>query len=78
MVQKSWMSCVEAGVDAPTWVSTMPVTEYWAMRHIRWLPVRDMPPLSFVLVWRTDAENDAIRALAAIVRDLGPLDLGHR
>jgi hypothetical protein len=54
------------------------VTEYWGLRHIRWLPIRDMPPLSYVMVWRSDAESDAIRALASIVRDLGPLDLGRR
>jgi hypothetical protein len=26
-------------------------------------------------VWRADAENDAIRALARVVRELGPLHL---
>jgi DNA-binding transcriptional LysR family regulator len=50
------------------------VTMYWSMPHVRWLPIPDMPPLPFVLVWRTDAENERIRALAQVVRDLGPLN----
>ncbi|GAA4506146.1 LysR family transcriptional regulator [Actinoallomurus oryzae] len=49
------------------------VTRYWAMPHIRWLPIRDMRPLPYAMVWRTETENDPIRALAQIVRDLGPL-----
>lgn len=56
-------------------VHTFPghVTEYWAMSHIRWLPIPDMPPLSYAVVWRSEAENDLVRALARTVRDLGPL-----
>ncbi len=49
------------------------VTQYWAMPHIRWLPIRDMAPLAYALVWRTENENDPIRALARIVKDLGPM-----
>ncbi|MFC9970603.1 LysR substrate-binding domain-containing protein [Spirillospora sp. NPDC127200] len=48
------------------------VTKYWSMPHIRWLPVPDMPPLPYAMVWRSEAENDAIRALAQTIRDLGP------
>ncbi|MFC6880196.1 MULTISPECIES: LysR family transcriptional regulator [Actinomadura] len=48
------------------------VTRYWSMPHVRWLPIPDMPPLPYALVWRSDAENDAVRALARTVRDLGP------
>jgi DNA-binding transcriptional LysR family regulator len=51
------------------------VTEYWAMPDVRWLPVPDLPPLTFVLIWRTEAENDMVRALAASVRDIGPINL---
>ncbi|WP_433184362.1 LysR family transcriptional regulator [Actinoallomurus sp. CA-150999] len=51
------------------------VTRYWAMPHIRWLPIPDMPPLPYAMVWRAEAENDPIRALAQIVRDVGPLHL---
>jgi DNA-binding transcriptional LysR family regulator len=51
------------------------VIGYWAMPHIRWLPIVDMPPLPYAMVWRTEAENDPIRALARTIRDLGPLDL---
>lgn len=47
------------------------VTRYWGMPHIRFLPVPDMATLTFALVWRTEAENDLIRALADTVRDLG-------
>ncbi|RSN67789.1 LysR family transcriptional regulator [Actinomadura sp. WAC 06369] len=48
------------------------VTKYWSMPHIRWLPLPDTPPLSYALVWRREAENDAVRALAGTIRDLGP------
>ncbi|WP_405785934.1 hypothetical protein [Streptomyces sp. NBC_01367] len=41
------------------------------MSNIRFLPVPEMATLTFALVWRTDAENDLIRALADTVRDLG-------
>ncbi|MFE5720500.1 LysR family transcriptional regulator [Streptomyces erythrochromogenes] len=47
------------------------VTRHWGMSHIRFLPMTDMPALTFALVWRTEAENDLIRALADTVRDLG-------
>ncbi|GAA2800854.1 LysR family transcriptional regulator [Kitasatospora aburaviensis] len=54
-------------------VNTFPshVTRYWGMSNIRFLPILDMPALHFALVWRTEAENDLIRALAGTVRDLG-------
>ncbi|WP_280417525.1 LysR family transcriptional regulator [Nocardia carnea] len=45
---------------------------YWNRPDLRWLPVPDMLPLSYALVWRTTAETDAIRAFADIVRELGP------
>ncbi|MER7759671.1 LysR family transcriptional regulator [Streptomyces sp. NPDC097619] len=48
------------------------VTRYWNMPHLHWLPVPDLPPMAFALVWRTEAENDLVRALAATVDDLGP------
>lgn len=47
------------------------VAEHWRMPGIRHLPIRDLPHLRYALIWRTEAENDAIRALAAVVRDLG-------
>ncbi|MCX4804689.1 LysR family transcriptional regulator [Streptomyces sp. NBC_01214] len=54
-------------------INTFPghVTRYWGMSNIRFLPVPDIATLNFALVWRTEAENDLIRALADIVRDLG-------
>ncbi|MEU6238128.1 LysR family transcriptional regulator [Kitasatospora sp. NPDC047058] len=58
-------------------VQTFPghVTRYWGMPNIRWLPVPDLGTLRYALVWRGEAENDAIRALAGTVRDLGTLVL---
>lgn len=47
------------------------VTRHWGMSHIQWLPIPDMKTMTFALVWRTEAENDVIRALADTVRDLG-------
>lgn len=47
------------------------VTRHWGMPNIRWLPLPDMPALHFALVWRTEVENDLIRALAGTVRDMG-------
>ncbi|WP_030774156.1 LysR family transcriptional regulator [Streptomyces sp. NRRL F-2664] len=47
------------------------VTRHWGMENIRWLPLPDMATLAFALVWRTEAENDLVRALADTVRDLG-------
>ena len=51
------------------------VASYWNLPGIRYLPIPDLAPLSFALIWRTEAENDLIRALAATIRDLGTLDL---
>lgn len=52
------------------------VTHYWSLPQIRWLPIPDLPPLVYALVWRTDAENDPIRAFARTVEDLGPVNDG--
>ncbi|MER7821955.1 LysR family transcriptional regulator [Streptomyces sp. NPDC096097] len=54
-------------------INTFPshVTRHWGMSNIRWLPVPDMATMNFALVWRTESENDLIRALADTVRDLG-------
>ncbi|MEV5569323.1 LysR family transcriptional regulator [Spirillospora sp. NPDC052269] len=49
------------------------VTRYWAMRDIRFLRLPDMAPLVYALVWRTETENDHIRALASTVEALSPL-----
>jgi DNA-binding transcriptional LysR family regulator len=48
------------------------MTRYWARQDIVYLPVHDIEPLPYALVWRSDTENDLIRALAQTVRDLGP------
>ncbi|QES09589.1 LysR family transcriptional regulator [Streptomyces venezuelae] len=47
------------------------VTRHWGMPNILWLPVTDLADLSFALVWRTEAENELIGALAGMVRELG-------
>ncbi|NUW43923.1 LysR family transcriptional regulator [Nonomuraea rhodomycinica] len=44
---------------------------YWARPDVLWLPLTGMERFSFGLVWRGEAEDDVIRALAAVVRDLG-------
>ncbi|WP_330461155.1 hypothetical protein OIB37_32380 [Streptomyces sp. NBC_00820] len=54
------------------------VTRHWTMSRIRRLPIRDMPSLTFVLVWRTESESEPVRALAEAARDLGPLHFEHR
>ncbi|MFL6110847.1 MAG: LysR family transcriptional regulator [Catenulispora sp.] len=46
---------------------------YWARPDVRWLPFRDFGPLVWGVVWRAETENDAIRALAKVVADLGPM-----
>ncbi|MFD7325738.1 LysR substrate-binding domain-containing protein [Streptomyces sp. NPDC059875] len=54
-------------------IQTFPghVTGHWSMSNIRFLPVPEMATLTFALVWRTEAENDLIPALANTVGDLG-------
>lgn len=46
------------------------VTHYWSLSDIRWLPIPDLNTLTYVLVWRPEAESDAIRAFARTVKDL--------
>ena len=46
---------------------------YHARPDIVYLPLRDSWTLRWTLVWRSDTENDLIRALAQTVRDLGPM-----
>lgn len=53
------------------------VTEYWGLPGIRFLPIPDLPALRYALIWRTEAENELIRALAAVVRDVGAISLGR-
>ncbi|MEU4360151.1 LysR family transcriptional regulator [Streptomyces virginiae] len=53
------------------------VTRHWALTHIAWLPIRDMRPLSYALLWRTESGNEPIHALAEVVRDLGPQEFGY-
>lgn len=59
-------------------VNSLPAhsARYWSRPDVAWLPFRDFEPLAYALVWRTEAENDVVRALARTVRDLGPLHLG--
>ncbi|WP_043623650.1 LysR family transcriptional regulator [Nonomuraea candida] len=49
------------------------MTRYYPQPGIVYLPVTDMEALPYALVWRTEAENDMITALARVVRELGPL-----
>ncbi|MFB4303917.1 LysR family transcriptional regulator [Actinomadura sp. NTSP31] len=56
-------------------VSLLPahVARYYQRPGVVYLPVTDMETLPFGLVWRSEAENDMIRGLARVVRELGPL-----
>ncbi|MBO2463513.1 LysR family transcriptional regulator [Actinomadura sp. LCR2-06] len=54
------------------------VTRYWSLPHITWIPIPAMPTLTYALIWRADAETDAIRALAGTVRKIGPTRLDER
>jgi hypothetical protein len=47
----------------------------WAPRETLSFDVFVAWPLNHALVWRTEMENNLVRALAATVRDLGPLTL---
>ncbi len=49
------------------------VAIYYPRPGIVYLPVPDMEALPYGLVWRSDAENDMIRALARVASELGPL-----
>jgi hypothetical protein len=49
------------------------MTRYHPRPGIVYLPVTDMEALPYRLVWRSEAENDMIRALAHVVGELGPL-----
>ncbi|MGW0809947.1 LysR family transcriptional regulator [Nonomuraea sp. NPDC002799] len=46
---------------------------YWSRPDIAYLSVSDIGALPFALVWRSEAENDLIRALARVAADLGTL-----
>ncbi|MGW5354860.1 LysR family transcriptional regulator [Streptomyces sp. NPDC004031] len=46
---------------------------YWSRPDIAWRPADGLPPLTFAMVWRTESEGDAIRSLARVAADLGPL-----
>jgi DNA-binding transcriptional LysR family regulator len=49
------------------------MTRYWRRPDIAYLPVRDIDALSYALAWRTETENDLIRAFARVAADLGTL-----
>lgn len=46
------------------------VTEFWKMSHVRFIPIPDIPPLTYHLCWRADADTEPIRALAQVLTDL--------
>ncbi|MEO3811126.1 LysR substrate-binding domain-containing protein [Sphaerisporangium sp. B11E5] len=46
---------------------------YWGRPDIAYLPVRDIDALSYALVWRTETENDLIRAFARVAAGVGTL-----
>lgn len=50
------------------------VTRYWAAANICYLPIPDLPALRYALIWRSETENDAIRALADTARSVGMIE----
>ncbi|AWS43804.1 LysR family transcriptional regulator [Streptosporangium sp. 'caverna'] len=46
---------------------------YWSRPDIAYLSVWDIDALPYALVWRAEAENDLIRALARVAADIGTL-----
>ncbi|MFE0022962.1 LysR family transcriptional regulator [Amycolatopsis sp. NPDC059021] len=52
---------------------------HWARYNgrpdILYLPIDDFAGLRWALIWRSDAETEAIRGLAAVVREMGTLTL---
>ncbi|MFC4063266.1 LysR substrate-binding domain-containing protein [Planomonospora corallina] len=46
---------------------------YWSRPDIAYLPVPGIAPLSYAVVWRTETENDLIRAFARVAADIGTL-----
>ncbi|GAA1314050.1 LysR family transcriptional regulator [Planotetraspora silvatica] len=49
------------------------MTRYWNRPDIAYLPVSDIDALPYALVWRTETENERIRALARVAADIGTL-----
>lgn len=49
------------------------MARYWSRPDIAYLPITDLDALPYALVWRTETENQIIRALAQTARDLGPI-----
>ncbi|MEV4166419.1 LysR family transcriptional regulator [Nonomuraea dietziae] len=49
------------------------MSRYWVRPDVTYVPVTDMSALPYALVWRGEHENELIRSLAEVVRDLGPL-----
>ena len=49
------------------------MTRYWSRPDIAYLPVSDLDALPYALVWRTETENELVRALARVAADLGTL-----
>ncbi|WUX65356.1 LysR family transcriptional regulator (plasmid) [Streptomyces sp. NBC_01431] len=47
------------------------VVRYYSRPDIVYIPLHDAPLLSWSLVWRSDVDNEMVRAFVRIVRDLG-------
>ncbi|WP_022890401.1 LysR family transcriptional regulator [Agromyces italicus] len=45
---------------------------YAAMPGVEFVPIADAPPLDWVLVWRSGADEPAVRAFAALCREFEP------
>ncbi|MGK5556809.1 LysR family transcriptional regulator [Actinomadura kijaniata] len=49
------------------------MARYWVRPDITYLPVTDMGPLPYALVWLSENESRLVRSLAEAVTDIGPL-----
>ncbi|MEV8528721.1 LysR family transcriptional regulator [Streptomyces sp. NPDC052000] len=47
------------------------VVRYYSRPDIVYIPLHDAPLLSWSLVWRSDVDNEMVRAFVRVVRDLG-------
>ncbi|GGT50535.1 hypothetical protein [Streptomyces purpureus] len=54
------------------------VTRLHVRPDVTYLHLHDAPPLRWGLVWRSDSDNELVRAFVGIVRELGTMQLRLR
>ncbi|SDK40368.1 LysR family transcriptional regulator [Streptomyces indicus] len=53
-------------------ITSAHVARYGARPDLAYLPIPDARPLRWSLVWHTESETEPVRALARVVREMGP------